>query len=179
MRGDESGAGAGTMRLFPATVVFLDDSSHRFTLDKKAKGQDLLTAVFQHLELTEREYFGLVWSEGGAALPPGHAPDVTRWLDPAKPVRKQMRVKGVAAITLYFRLKFYVTDPSRLQEEYTRYHAYLQVKHDLTVGRLVAPVSTVCLLTSYAVQSSLGDWDPDTSRPPYLGKTTNTSSYSD
>ena len=48
-----------------------------------------------------------------------------------------------------------------------------QVKHDLTVGRLVAPVSTVCLLTSYAVQSSLGDWDPDTSRPPYLGKSTN------
>ena len=87
----------------------------------------------------------------------------------------QVRFKRV----LYFRLKFYVTDPSRLQEEYTRYHAYLQVKHDLTVGRLVAPVSTVCLLTSYAVQSSLGDWDPDTSRPPYLGKTTNTSSYSD
>ena len=131
VRGDESGAGAGTMRLFPATVVFLDDSSHRFTLDKKAKGQDLLTAVFQHLELTEREYFGLVWSEGGAALPPGHARDVTRWLDPAKPVRKQMRVKGMAAITLYFRLKFYVTDPSRLQEEYTRYHAYLQVKISL------------------------------------------------
>ena len=166
-------------RVFAASIVFLDDSTHSFSLDKKAKGQDLLNLVFQHLELTERDYFGLVFTENNVSLPGGHAPDVTRWLDPSKSIRKQMRVKGVTGVTLYFRVKFYVTDPSRLHEEYTRYHVYLQVKRDLLTGRLVAPVSTVCLLTSYAVQSSLGDWDPDTSRPPYLGKTTNTSSYSD
>ena len=102
----------------------------RFTLDKKAKGQDLLSLVYQHLELTEREYFGLVFAEGGLCLPAGHAPDVARWLDPAKPVRKQMRVKGCAAVTLHFRVKFYVTDPSRLHEEYTRYHVYLQVSEE-------------------------------------------------
>ena len=98
----------------------------------------------------------------------GHAPDVTRWLDPSKSVRKQMRVKGMTAVTLHFRVKFYVTDPSRLHEEYTRYHVYLQVKKDLVTGRLVAPISTVCLLTSYAVQSTLGDWDPDSCRNGYL-----------
>mgnify|MGYP002059963479 CR=1 FL=1 len=81
----------------------------------------------QHLELVEREYFGLVFAEGGLALPPGPTPDITRWLDPVKPVRKQMRVKGVSQVHLQFRVKFYVTDPSRLQEEYTRYHLYLQV----------------------------------------------------
>merc|ERR1719422_2138954 len=59
-------------------------------------------------------------------------------------------------------------DPSRLHEEYTRYHVYLQVKKDLVTGRLVAPVSTVCLLTSYAVQSTLGDFDPDSCRNGYL-----------
>ena len=91
--------------------------------------------MFQHLELTEREYFGLVFCEGGAALPPGPAPDVTRWLDPVKPVRKQMRVKGPSAVNLVFRVKFYVTDPSRLQEEYTRYHLYLQVQW-LGAGRV-------------------------------------------
>ena len=156
------------MRVFTATVVFLDDSTHSFTLDKKAKGQDLLNVVFQHLELTERDYFGLVFTENSVTLPSGHAPDVTRWLDPAKSVRKQMRVKGVAPVTLHFRVKFYVTDPSRLHEEYTRYHVYLQVKKDLMTGRLVAPVSTVCLLTSYAVQSTLGDFDPDSCRNGYL-----------
>ena len=68
-----------------------------------------------------------MFAEGGAPLPPGPAPDLTRWLDPNKPVRKQMRVKGVSMVNLQFRVKFYVTDPSRLQEEYTRYHLYLQV----------------------------------------------------
>ena len=156
------------MRVFPATVVFLDDSTQRFTLDKKAKGQELLNLVYQHLELTEREYFGLVFTENNVVLPPGHAPDVTRWLDPSKPIRKQMRVKGVTPVTLHFRVKFYVTDPSRLHEEYTRYHVYLQVKKDLSTGRLIAPISTVCLLTSYSVQSTLGDFDPDSCRNGYL-----------
>ena len=44
----------------------------------------------------------------------------------------------------------------------------MQVKRDLASGRLLAPVSTVCLLTSYAVQSTLGDWDPDSCRAGYL-----------
>jgi hypothetical protein len=35
------------MHHFPAEVVFLDDSAHRFWLDKKAKGADLLNLVFQ------------------------------------------------------------------------------------------------------------------------------------
>ena len=103
VRGDGDASSPPTLRHFPATVVFLDDSSHRFTLDKKAKGQELLSLVFQHLELTEREYFGLVFGEGGVALPAGHAPDTARWLDPAKPVRKQMRVKGCTPVTLHFR----------------------------------------------------------------------------
>ena len=103
VRGDGDATSPVTLRHFPATVVFLDDSSHRFTLDKKAKGQELLSLVFQHLELTEREYFGLVFGEGGVALPVGHAPDTARWLDPAKPVRKQMRVKGCTPVTLHFR----------------------------------------------------------------------------
>jgi hypothetical protein len=35
------------MHQFPAQVIFLDDSAHRFCLDKKAKGADLLNLVFQ------------------------------------------------------------------------------------------------------------------------------------
>ena len=34
---------------------------------------------------------------------------------------------GIVCHCNVFRVKFYVTDPSRLQEEYTRYHVYLQV----------------------------------------------------
>ena len=55
-------------------------------------------------------------------MPQGHAPDVMRWLDPQKLVRKQVRSavnasnnkseksqNGGANVTLFFRVKFYVT----------------------------------------------------------------------
>ena len=60
------------------------------------------------------------------------------------------------------------TDPSRLKEELTRYNFYMQVKKAICEGRLSAPVSTICLLTSYVVQSTLGDYDPDSCGSSYL-----------
>ena len=65
---------------------------------------------------------------------------VTLWCDT---FRKQMRVKGVGSVHLQFRVKFYVTDPSRIQEEYTRYHIYLQVNlvnyrwNEIKVGNFI------------------------------------------
>lgn len=52
----------------------------------------------------------------------------------------------------YFRVKFYVSDPSKLQEEYTRYHLYLQLRKDILNGKLLVSPSTACLLASYTVQ---------------------------
>ncbi len=55
-------------------VVFLDDTSQLFVLDKKARGSSLLDRVFDHLELVEREYFGLIFNDAGGTLPSGHSP---------------------------------------------------------------------------------------------------------
>lgn len=54
--------------------------------------------------------------------------------------------------TIHFRVKFFVTDPSRLQEEYTRYQFYLQIKRDIFHGKLTCSLNTACLLASYTVQ---------------------------
>ena len=130
---------------------------------------------FRHLDLGEREYFGLMFNDTGADhVPVGHSPDVMRWLDPTKLIRKQVRISGgqkagvTPMATLYFRVKFYVTDPSRLKEEFTRYQVYMQVKKDISEGRLSAPLSTICLLTSFVVQSTIGDFDSDTCGSGYL-----------
>ncbi|XP_075237521.1 protein tyrosine phosphatase Meg isoform X2 [Lycorma delicatula] len=151
------------LKTLSATVVFLDDTQHCFQLEKKAKGQVLLDNVFHHLELIEKHYFGLQFSENGV-LPNPPNTDLMRWLDPVKPVKKQMRGQG----HFYFRVKFYVSDPSKLQEEYTRYHFYLQVRKDILQGRLIIPPSTACLLASYVIQSELGDYQPDEHGPKYL-----------
>jgi len=151
------------LKTLSVTVVFLDDTKQVFQLEKRAKGSVLLDVVFQHLELVEKHYFGLQFSDNGAPPTPANS-ELMRWLDPAKPVKKQMRGQGY----FYLKVKFYVTDPSKLQEEYTRYHFYLQIRKDILSGKLKVPPSTACLLASYTVQSELGDYHPDEHGPKYL-----------
>ncbi|XP_050463927.1 tyrosine-protein phosphatase non-receptor type 4 isoform X1 [Cataglyphis hispanica] len=154
------------LKSLSAIVTFLDDTQHTFQLDKRAKGQILLDLVFQHLELIEKDYFGLQYSENGVSttIPTS---DTMRWLDPSKPVKKQIRSKGGH---FFFAVKFYVSDPSKLQEEYTRYQFYLQIRRDILQGKLQLPTSTACLIASYTVQSELGDYNPEEHGPGYLSQ---------
>lgn len=57
-----------------------------------------------------------------------------------------------APYLLHFRVKFYVSEMSRLLEEYTRYHFYLQLRKDIIVGRLNAEESVMATLASYVLQ---------------------------
>uniref|UniRef100_A0A7N8Y3H9 Tyrosine-protein phosphatase n=1 Tax=Mastacembelus armatus TaxID=205130 RepID=A0A7N8Y3H9_9TELE len=124
-------------------ILLLDNTVQAFKVSKSDHGQVLLDAVFKHLELTERDYFGLHLADDSS--------DTPRWLDPNKPIRKQL--KRGSPHNLSFRVKFFVTDPSKLQEEYTR---------------LPCPHNTAALLASYAVQSELGDYSETEHSPGYL-----------
>lgn len=146
------------------TVKFLDDTEHVFHVEKRAKGAVLLEQVYQHLELVEKDYFGLQYSDDGSSIN-SRSPEWMRWLDPSKSIKKQL---GNCQCSLYFRVKFYVSDPSKLQEEYTRYQFYLQLRRDILEERLHLPPSTAILLASYTVQSELGDYQPEEHGPNYL-----------
>ncbi|MGH0144268.1 UNVERIFIED_CONTAM: hypothetical protein FKN15_002524 [Acipenser sinensis] len=139
-------------------VLLLDNSVQAFKVNKHDQGQILLDLVFKHLELTERDYFGLQLADD--------SPDSPRWLDPNKPIRKQL--KRGSPHCLNFRVKFFVSDPNKLQEEYTRYQYFLQLKQDILTGRLPCPYNTAALLASYAVQSELGDCNQSEHLPGYL-----------
>uniref|UniRef100_A0A8C6P8D1 Tyrosine-protein phosphatase n=1 Tax=Nothobranchius furzeri TaxID=105023 RepID=A0A8C6P8D1_NOTFU len=85
-------------------VLLLDNTVQAFKVNKSDHGQVLLDVVFKHLELTERDYFGLHLADD--------AYDSPRWLDPSKPIRKQL--KRGSPHSLSFRVKFFVTDPTEL-----------------------------------------------------------------
>ncbi|ETE70894.1 Tyrosine-protein phosphatase non-receptor type 4, partial [Ophiophagus hannah] len=143
-------------------ILLLDNTVQAFRLNKHDQGQVLLDVVFKHLDLTERDYFGLQVADDSTDNP--------RWLDPNKPIRKQL--KRGSPHNLNFRVKFFVSDPSKLQEEYTRYQYFLQIKQDILTGRLPCPYNTAVLLASYAVQckyiSELGDYNLTDNFPGYL-----------
>ncbi|XP_005058451.1 PREDICTED: protein 4.1 isoform X1 [Ficedula albicollis] len=137
-------------------VVLLDDTIFECSVDKHAKGQDLLKKVCDHLNLLEEDYFGLaIWD----------TPTSRTWLDPAKEIKKQ--VHG-SPWDFTFNVKFYPPDPAQLTEDITRYYLCLQLRQDILTGRLPCSFATLALLGSYTVQSELGDYDPDLHGPDYI-----------
>ncbi|KAJ7991888.1 hypothetical protein DPEC_G00288520 [Dallia pectoralis] len=136
-------------------VTLLDDTLYECELDKHAKGVELFTKVCDHLNLLERDYYGLaIWE----------SPSVKTWMDFTKKIRRQ--VQGTS-YDFTFNVKFYPPDPAQLSEDITRYYLCLQLRKDILGGRLPCSFVTLALLGSYALQSELGEYDPETHAPDY------------
>ncbi|KAG8442542.1 hypothetical protein GDO86_011371 [Hymenochirus boettgeri] len=142
-------------------VRFLDGSQQCFKINKQDTGQTLLDMVYNHLSLKEREYFGLQNNEDSL--------DSHRWLEPNKPIRKQL--KGGFPCSLLFRVRFFIPDPNTLQQDQTRHLYFLQLKGDILDGRISCPLNSAVVLASYAVQSQLGDYNPSVHSSGHLSNT--------
>ncbi|NXI32763.1 FRMD5 protein, partial [Sterrhoptilus dennistouni] len=126
---------------------------------RDAKGQYLFDLLCHHLNLLEKDYFGIRFVD----------PDKQRhWLEFTKSVVKQMRAQP--PFTMCFRVKFYPTDPAALKEEITRYLVFLQIKRDLYHGRLLCKTSDAALLAAYILQAEIGDYDPGKHPEGYSSK---------
>ncbi|XP_048033877.1 band 4.1-like protein 1 isoform X7 [Megalobrama amblycephala] len=142
----------------PVKVTLLDGSAYETGVEKLCKGQVLLDAVCEHLNLLEKDYFGLTFSDTESQK---------NWLDPSKEIKKQIRV---GPWHFSFAVKFYPPDPSQLIEDITRYYLCLQLREDILSGRLPCSFVTHALLGSYAVQAELGDYDPEEHGPDYISE---------
>ncbi|XP_070076645.1 band 4.1-like protein 3 isoform X27 [Equus przewalskii] len=139
-------------------VVLLDGSEYGCDVEKRSRGQVLFDKVCEHLNLLEKDYFGLTYRD---------AENQKNWLDPAKEIKKQIRN---GAWHFSFNVKFYPPDPAQLSEDITRYYLCLQLRDDIVSGRLPCSFVTLALLGSYTVQSELGDYDPDECGNDYISE---------
>uniref|UniRef100_A0A673Y8E8 Protein 4.1 n=1 Tax=Salmo trutta TaxID=8032 RepID=A0A673Y8E8_SALTR len=142
-------------RIMQIKVTLLDDTLFECELDKHAKGVELFTKVCDHLNLLERDYYGLaIWE----------SPSMKTWMDFTKEIRRQVQGTNY---DFTFNVKFYPPDPAQLSEDITRYYLCLQLRKDILGGRLPCSFVTLALLGSYALQSELGEYDPETHAPDY------------
>uniref|UniRef100_A0A8C6ASV3 Protein 4.1 n=3 Tax=Monodon monoceros TaxID=40151 RepID=A0A8C6ASV3_MONMO len=139
-------------------VILLDGSEYTCDVEKRSRGQVLFDKVCEHLNLLEKDYFGLTYRD---------AESQKNWLDPAKEIKKQIRS---GAWHFSFNVKFYPPDPSQLSEDITRYYLCLQLRDDIVSGRLPCSSVTLATLGSYTVQSELGDYDPDECGSDYISE---------
>uniref|UniRef100_A0A8C1MAY5 Protein 4.1 n=1 Tax=Cyprinus carpio TaxID=7962 RepID=A0A8C1MAY5_CYPCA len=118
-------------------------------VQKHAKGQELFAKVCDHLNLLEKDYYGLaIWE----------TPTIKTWLDFTKEIRRQVQGTNY---DFTFNVKFYPPDPAQLSEDITRYYLCLQLRKDIKNSRLPCSFVTLALLGSYALQSELGEYDPE------------------
>ncbi|XP_033916517.1 band 4.1-like protein 2 isoform X1 [Melopsittacus undulatus] len=139
-------------------VMLLDGTEYSCDLEKRAKGQVLFDKVCEHLNLLEKDYFGLLFYENS---------EQKNWLDSSKEIKRQIRS---LPWIFTFNVKFYPPDPSQLIEDITRYFLCLQLRQDIASGRLPCSFVTHTLLGSYMLQAELGDHDPEEHRSGYISE---------
>ncbi|XP_051272488.1 band 4.1-like protein 3 isoform X6 [Dicentrarchus labrax] len=148
--------GSKRLKTTPFKVTLLDTSEYEGEIEKHSKGQILMDMVCEHLNLLEKDYFGLTFADTDTQK---------NWLDPSKEIKKQMRN---SPWHFAFAVKFYPPDPSQLTEDITRYYLCLQLRDDMLSGRLPCSFVTHALLGSYSVQAELGDYDHDDHGSDYV-----------
>uniref|UniRef100_A0AAV2MCR4 FERM domain-containing protein n=1 Tax=Knipowitschia caucasica TaxID=637954 RepID=A0AAV2MCR4_KNICA len=141
-------AAGGARTSITCRVLLLDGSDVNVDLPSKSKGQDLFDQIMYHIDLVETDYFGLQYMDSD---------QVSHWLDMSKLIKKQIRD---GPYRLFFRVKFYSSEPNNLREEFTRYLFVLQLRQDILSGKLKCPYDVAVELGAYCLQSELGDCDP-------------------
>ncbi|XP_061522039.1 protein 4.1-like isoform X3 [Phycodurus eques] len=147
-----------SFRTMQTKVTLLDGSVFSCTMEKRARGLQLLDKVCEHVNLLEQDYFALSFRD---------ADNNKNWLDPGKEMKKQVR--GVPW-NFSFNVKFYPPDPAQLSEDITRYLLCLQLREDVASGRLPCSFATHTVLGSYTLQSELGDYDADECGSDYVSE---------
>ncbi|XP_077955495.1 band 4.1-like protein 3b isoform X45 [Gasterosteus aculeatus] len=139
-------------------VALLDGSDFTLNLEKRARGHVLFDKICEHLNLLEKDYFGITCRD---------VENQKNWIDPGKELKKQIRT---GPWNFAFNVKFYPPDPAQLTEDITRYYLCLQLRDDVVSGRLPCSFATHTVLGSYAVQSELGDYDPEELGSDYISE---------
>ncbi|KAM8839390.1 band 4.1-like protein 3b isoform 13-T13 [Synchiropus picturatus] len=150
--------GVKKVKIMQCKVTLLDGSEFTLNVEKRAKGQMLFDKVCDHLNLLEKDYFGITYRD---------VENQKNWLDPSKELKKQIRA---GPWNFAFNVKFYPPDPSQLSEDITRYYLCLQLRDDVVSGRLPCSFATHTVLGSYTAQSELGDYDPDEMGSDYISE---------
>ncbi|KAI3374752.1 hypothetical protein L3Q82_021309 [Scortum barcoo] len=150
--------GVKKVKIMQCKVTLLDGSDYTLTVEKRAKGQVLFDKVCEHLNLLEKDYFGITYRD---------VENQKNWLDPSKEMKKQIRT---GPWNFAFNVKFYPPDPSQLTEDITRYYLCLQLRDDVVSGRLPCSFATHTVLGSYTAQSELGDYDPEELGSDYVSE---------
>lgn len=145
--------------LFVISIELLDGVVVECTLGSDSLGQECLENVCQRLVINQPELFGLRYASRQRG---------PRWLDLDRPLKRQLD-KHAASNQLWLRVMYYVTaGTAAVTDEMSRYHYFLQLKNDLSEGKIACDCRQAVVLASYARQAEYGNHDAERHTVDYL-----------
>lgn len=145
--------------LFVISIELLDGVVVECTLGSDSTGQECLENVCQKLVINQPEFFGLRYISRSQQ---------PKWVDLERPLKRQLD-KHASSHQLYLRVMYYVISGTGLiTDEMTRYHYFLQLKNDLTEGRIVCDCQQAVVLASHSRQAEYGNHDTERHTVDYL-----------
>jgi hypothetical protein len=133
-------------------LVLLDDRELKSNYKGGQKCGQILLDTAKILGLEEKDYFSFRFTDSNKS---------PQWIDLNKTIQSQFKchpAESNSEITLHLSVKFYITDPCKLNHEITRYLYYLQLKRDILLDRIPVQFDYCVDLFSYFLQSELGDY---------------------
>eukprot|EP00794_Sanderia_malayensis_P010010 gene10010-11033_t len=145
---------------YSCKIRLLDDSEISCDFKKDAKGDIIFAHACEQINVFERDFFGLRFVDSNKQR---------HWLELNRDLFRQLK-HTKQPYMFFFRVRFYPTDPSKLQEEITRYQLFLQLKRDILHGRLLCPFSDITELAALVVQAEAGDFDEEEHKGNYVSE---------
>lgn len=154
--------------LFDGEVLSLPD------VDRKIKARDVIEQAHTKSDMEEKDFFSVFYYDDYEVAKDDQQIHLQQkiFLDPIKPVKPQMHPPGKQAspIILTYGVKFYVPDPSKLREDFSRYLYCVQLCDDIRRNRVRVDRETATRLTALMLQATLDDYDPDIHKTGYSEK---------
>ncbi|MES1904649.1 MAG: hypothetical protein MHPSP_000763 [Paramarteilia canceri] len=133
-------------------IILLDGSEKIFSINQKAKAQELMDKVCVYLQIKEQEIFGLYFRD---------VKNRKIWLSLSSQLSSQMTDFEVEKWIFVFRVKFYPPDCTIFFYDITRYYITLQIRNDIISKKLLLTKNTLITFGAYIVQSELGDYSQE------------------
>jgi hypothetical protein len=140
-------------------VMFLDGLACQMNCSRKVKAVDVIEYAHAEIDTEEKDFFSLFFFINNQKI----------FLDPEKTIVHQLPpiLRQTQPWILYYGVKFYHPDPSKLRVDQSRYLYTLQLCNDIRANRVLIDYETAKRLTALMMQATLGDYDPEEHKPGY------------
>ena len=129
-------------------IELLDGSDLARSIFKRTKTKELLENIFQLINIIEKDYFGLYYTNLQT--------DDRVWLKNNDSVWTQIVKILDPPYQLFFGVKYFPYDPLLLQEDITLYMMYLQLRREVKDGRVICSERERAEMLAYILQAEGG-----------------------